>query len=50
LAYLFLAVPIFLESGIEECLLIMEAPLITQESRPEHQGGEDGLSVGRVVM
>jgi len=50
LAYLFLVVSIFLESGLEECLLIMETPLITQESGPVHQGGEDGPSVGWVVM
>jgi len=47
---MFLAVSIFLENGLEECLLIMEIPLITQECGPVHQGGKDGLSVGWVVM
>jgi hypothetical protein len=45
-----LAATIFLESGLEEIKLIMEANLVTQGPGLEHNGGKNGLFAGMMLM
>jgi len=48
--YLLKNVPVFLESGVEEFQLIMEAFLVAQSPGPLHQCCKNGLFAGRMVM
>lgn len=48
--YLLKNVPVFLESGLEEFQLNMEALLVTQSPGPLHQCCKNGLFAGRVVI